>query len=323
MQKQNNNFDLLRLIAAMMVFISHQYSIITHVDINFGPHNLGNIGVFIFFSISGYLISESWKRGPDFQIFAWKRFLRIVPALFVLSAITFPLFYYKSILPIDIGSPLNNPSLWTIKYEVVCYAAIAAMGVSGLITLRWLPALMATAMAAYFYFIFGGTASRYTYTPLGFNKHIYAMFMFGAFFLSGMTWNHYKEFLTNKIVGFAIIGLCLVSWLKLEQSIILLLAVPYLTCLIGKSRQLISFDKIGDMSYGFYIWASPVQYTIYYLLKDSIGTWAISCLSFAVALIIAYCSWHMIEKPALKLKHRFFTKSYTKTPNHQQITSNT
>src|SRR5213083_1586898 len=85
-----NNFDALRLIAALAVVFSHSFLIAEgseanewFVRISGNQAVLGLVGVFVFFVISGYLVTESWCRNPAPGLFAVRRTLRIYPGLVV------------------------------------------------------------------------------------------------------------------------------------------------------------------------------------------------------------------------------------------------
>lgn len=62
---RHNNFDFLRLIAASMVLISHQFALTNHPEPSIACQSLGGLGILIFFSISGYLVAQSWERDPS------------------------------------------------------------------------------------------------------------------------------------------------------------------------------------------------------------------------------------------------------------------
>lgn len=86
---QRNNFDALRLIGAFLVLISHQFALSGRWEPRFvGDHSFGNLGVLIFFSISGYLVTSSWLKEPNILCFAARRALRMVAsnANFVVDA---------------------------------------------------------------------------------------------------------------------------------------------------------------------------------------------------------------------------------------------
>ena len=62
---RDNNFDLLRLLAAWAVLVSHSFALLGRPEPlhQFGT-TLGNVGVLIFFAVSGLLIRRSWEYDP-------------------------------------------------------------------------------------------------------------------------------------------------------------------------------------------------------------------------------------------------------------------
>src|SRR3954471_2758590 len=87
---RRNNFDALRLIAALSVVFSHYFLIAEGSEANEpfvwlsgNQCILGLVGVFVFFVISGYLVTESWCRSPRPGHFVSRRLLRIYPGLLV------------------------------------------------------------------------------------------------------------------------------------------------------------------------------------------------------------------------------------------------
>ena len=154
---RKNNFDVIRLLAALQVLICHARGhlkiqnesldyFVTHF-LNFFP------GIQIFFFISGFLIYSSFDRNKDnITQFFVNRFLRIYPALWVcflvtvvllifefngniqnlfsipmlgwsISQLTFFQFYTPEILRFwGVGTP--NGSLWSISVEIQYYLII-------------------------------------------------------------------------------------------------------------------------------------------------------------------------------------------------------
>src|SRR5690348_17744391 len=87
---RSNNFDAVRLLAALSVVFSHSFLIAEGSEasepfiwLTGNQCILGLVGVFVFFVISGYLVTESWVRSPMPGRFALRRFLRIYPGLAV------------------------------------------------------------------------------------------------------------------------------------------------------------------------------------------------------------------------------------------------
>src|SRR5260370_23212950 len=171
-----NNFDAVRLAAALSVVFSHSFLIAEgseasepFVWLTGNQCVLGLVGVFVFFVISGYLVTESYCRHPMPGRFALRRTLRIYPALVVNVLIcalligplvsALPLgaylvspelrdFFYKT-LTLDPG-PLQLPgvlfadnsvgllingSLWTLRYEMMMYLMILALAAARLLRL--------------------------------------------------------------------------------------------------------------------------------------------------------------------------------------------
>lgn len=88
-QHRQNNFDFVRLMAASFVLFSHMYALTGKAEPELATdHSLGNIGLLIFFSISGYLVTLSWLSDPNPWRFLARRGLRIWPALAVIVMIS-------------------------------------------------------------------------------------------------------------------------------------------------------------------------------------------------------------------------------------------
>jgi peptidoglycan/LPS O-acetylase OafA/YrhL len=69
-----------------------------------------------------------------------------------------------------------------------------------------------------------------------------------------------------------------------------------------------NYNKLGDYSYGVYIYAFPVQQSIAALLPG-VSVSSLVILSSVVTLMLAVLSWHLIEKHALKLKVYYVNQS--------------
>ncbi|GGB82007.1 acyltransferase family protein [Dyadobacter sediminis] len=163
-----NSFNLLRHIAAILVVYGHAYPLSGNgtidkiQEISRGVFPSAQIGVFIFFSISGYLIAISLERSSSYINFLWKRFLRIMPGLAVclifimliigpISTVLSTAAYFSSpqtyaflkalkifpdypnylpgvfeTLPVQ----LVNGSLWTLAYEVTLYVILMTLHIA-------------------------------------------------------------------------------------------------------------------------------------------------------------------------------------------------
>ena len=87
---RSNNLDALRLLGAAAVILGHAYHLTGRPTLVPGlfAYPVSTIGVVVFFSISGYLITASWSRNPHVVSYTAARALRIFPALIVVVLLT-------------------------------------------------------------------------------------------------------------------------------------------------------------------------------------------------------------------------------------------
>jgi peptidoglycan/LPS O-acetylase OafA/YrhL len=92
---RQNNFDLIRLLAAAQVVVAHAigHTPLVHQLPAWGKQLFEALmlipGVPVFFVISGFLITKSFERNPsDLAGYFWRRGLRIFPAMWVCLGVT-------------------------------------------------------------------------------------------------------------------------------------------------------------------------------------------------------------------------------------------
>lgn len=238
---RNNNFDILRLLCALLVIVSHSYALlnlhgdeplrqITHMII------LSDIGLCGFFTISGYLILNSLLNSTSIVFYLAKRFLRIFPGLLVclivvvgvcslfydgqtgywLQKQTYSFLYNNlGLYTIQYEIPdvfANNPfdtvngSLWTLAYEFTLYLCII-----GLFFIRKHRVLLTilTAIALVLCLIkntyFANNFSNTVYFGLSVNSFA----LFAQYFAIGMLMQLRNYWQTNK-ERWIIVSVCLV-----------------------------------------------------------------------------------------------------------------
>jgi len=172
---RDNNLNLIRAIAATMVLVSHAYPIALGPDAIqplklLTGQSLGSLSVYVFFAISGFLITMSFERSSSYRSFLTARFLRLLPGLVVsLALVAFVMGPLVTELPLmaylthpetwtfmlrnillalpqytlpgtfeDLPYPSVEGSIWTLIYEVICYMGVFACGVVGILQRRWL-----------------------------------------------------------------------------------------------------------------------------------------------------------------------------------------
>jgi peptidoglycan/LPS O-acetylase OafA/YrhL len=65
-----------------------------------------------------------------------------------------------------------------------------------------------------------------------------------------------------------------------------------------------AFNRVGDYSYGVYVYSFPIQQTVLQRIPG-LEPLSLFALSMLFTLGVAAVSWHGLESPALRLKSRF------------------
>jgi peptidoglycan/LPS O-acetylase OafA/YrhL len=327
----HNNFDCLRIVAALMVLGSHQFALMGLAEPGLaGYHSVGGFGVLIFFSISGFLVARSWERDPNLWRFAIRRLLRIWPGLMVLVVLTtlvlgpamtrLPIaqyladpdtWHYFSVLGfrdveqlpgVFVQNTLKavNGSLWTLPIEVTWYAILAGLALLGAIRWRFVLLLCTVVAACHYFFVFDVEHALVDGRPRHWREE------FGLFFLAGACISVFSADLARRrssvTILFAAGSAALLASGRVHAALWLL--IPILTIGIGQASWpvLRRFGRFGDVSYGVYIYAFPAQQAILAATGYGQSVAAGLATSTCVTLFCAFLSWHGVEKRALKLK---------------------
>src|SRR5215472_3040973 len=339
--ERKNNFDALRLVAAVSVVFSHSFLITEGTQdhewliwLTSNQSILGLVGVFVFFAISGFLVTQSFEQTGDAWRFLAKRALRIFPGLlaatalsaFVLAPVVTTLCPSAFLLrpePYEyvLGNTLldqtvhelpgvmfaNNPvgleingSLWTLRLEFAMYLMVLVLGVLRLLTVRSALLLIAFGMIC-----------------LHFNM-LDELEKWGWFFqlLSGWGWlvgffaasmvlyklRHTRIF-DGRVALLAFAGL--VASVPLRQFIVLFPVFGcYLALWLALTPRLpvIPAARFGDLSYGIYIYGWPAEAAVIWLFGGRAAWWQVFLLALPAAATLAFLSWHLVERRALRLK---------------------
>lgn len=81
MKERDNNFGILKLIAAMLVIIGHMYNLLGYSAPAFLWKSIHGIGVVILFTVGGYLNALSYLKDLSYIKYLIKRIFRIFPPL--------------------------------------------------------------------------------------------------------------------------------------------------------------------------------------------------------------------------------------------------
>lgn len=328
-----NNFNLIRLLAALCVLVSHAYPISLGAQEKeplletFG-FTLGGLGVITFFSISGYFISASYSRSTSVIDFVLARVLRIFPGLIVVlllaALLVGPIFttlsqqdywsnpvVYQYIwhgiglknvlyqLPgVFEGNPYPgiNGSIWTLYYEVLLYCVVLVLGSVALLKTRrmvWVLVAYAVIYTAFKLMPAEAVSSM---------PKTQAFFIWSVPFMVGVMLQCYRQHL--RISLGAVLSLLVASAMTHGTSWFLecfMVAWSMLVFYVGgyRNRLLLQYNRLGDYSYGFYIYAFLIQEIIAHCWIGS-RPWQSILAATPLAFLMGVLSWYFVEKPAMR-----------------------
>lgn len=315
-----------------MVLYAHSFVFYGQHEVNFlNLTSYGGLGVSIFFVISGYLITKSWDSDPDPVRFFIKRALRIFPALIVvvvLSAVLIgPIFsslsigdyfnhpfflsYFKNIIlyPFfalpgvleNVRFPnVLNGSLWSLPIEFFLYCLVLVVGFflksSKLLYLF----LLMVFLLVLKYWIWPGAEMLVIY-----GSDVRQFFLAGIYFIIGACYCKFKLEKFFSLSGVAVAGFLIVFFAGLTylSKYLLFVFLPYIVLAYGLSSSKLGsfFNKTGDYSYGFYIYAFPVQ-QLFLLKFPSVSYLTYLVSTTVITLFFSIVSWHFVEKKCLSFK---------------------
>jgi len=344
-----NNFNLIRMVAASLVLVSHSFplsGLVEPLREDLGV-TWGSIAVDIFFVTSGYLVTASILRGGNVKNFLLSRMLRIFPGLIVaiflttlicsvwFTSLTFTEFWKQwqtwryllknslLLLPQGLqwtlpstlmGVPWDkgdggavNGSIWTLPVEIKMYLGLLA----GYVACQFV-AKKSTHKSLNVIGVFRTVCIAASVALLGTDiyfsvhgNHDLLVHMAAMFFVGGTLYVLAIDF--KRTWGIAFVALIAVLMATLGGVTwflpIYTLCLPciVLSMAYAPTSLLRGYNRLGDYSYGMYIYAFPVQQWSAYLIKD-IEPWQMMLVCFPCVIVLAVLSWNLIEKRALALK---------------------
>jgi len=331
-----SGFDYLRLGLSLSVIAMHSAIVCYHF---YGDYVLWRSPVRplvrailpMFFALSGFLVAGSLERTRTLPMFLGLRAIRIYPALAVealLSALVLgpiftglaltdyfqdPLFaryfwnligdpQYKlpgafahNVLPIWV-----NRQLWTVPYELACYAALAGVVVLGL--KRW-PVLLPVAAAA-IALGYGAVSFARTGVPLYVRGPLPGVLLVVAF-LAGVTLYWFRERLPyghGWFLGSAALSVALL-WFVPFGDLVAPFSAAYATVYLGLTdTRRLWMVRGADYSYGIFLYGFPMQQAVAATLPGGRTPLGNTVFAILVSAAFAALSWRLVEKPALRLR---------------------
>ena len=210
----------------------------------------------------------------------------------------------------DLGGFDWNGSAWTLHYEFKAYIMVGVLGIVGYAASRWISTIAALVIIAFNALLWSGHITPATWdnplvAPGGhpflsdpFNPMLLAPFAFGMLFA---LWGKFVPL--HWALAFVALGVAFVTYdvggWNVGGQFGLLYFLMWAAIAWTKLQH---WERFGDFSYGIYIFGWPLmQFCSYFGLHDA-GMVVYFAVIAVAAHAIAFCSWHLIEKPAMSLK---------------------
>lgn len=326
-----NNFDLLRTALALTVLLFHLGAVSGVPQLVWlRDYSPAHFAVQCFFFISGFLVTMSWERSTPGSYFS-KRARRIFPgyafavvgaAILLAPLSKLPLHEYfahrdfwryvgfnlllanfvQPTLPglfADNVATAVNGALWSIKIEVAFYCAVPVIA--------WLQRRFSYAPVA---LLFASLAWRIgcfiladrTGNPFWARLAIQLPGQLAFFLLGAVAYRRTRDGLpgpTSATAGFACALYALTGGNTHQALAPFCTAVFIYWAAISFPAVKFNVNRYGDISYGLYIYHWPVIQTLV-----AVGLFAEAwpfgaAASIEIVLLIAYASWHFLERPAI------------------------
>jgi peptidoglycan/LPS O-acetylase OafA/YrhL len=329
-------FDQLRIAAATVVLLHHSRGI-EYANLRADPlfHysggyiHFGFLAVAVFFAISGFLVTPGLLRSKNLIDFASHRILRIFPALIVVVLVSMALLgpaltsiplaayfsdpnlyrYAKNLLTLNEdflpgvinneGRPMIvNGALWTLHFEVLCYATLALTSMVGFLRRRslFLILVLASYGINFAMSVDPTLAAVLPHRLLTFIK-LFVYFGVGATLFIFADRSPFS--MTLAIGAFVVVVAALPFGLG---AVVMPLCLPYMIIFCGLSVLPGQPLLKHDLSYGVYLIHAPVLCAFTLFFPNLRIWWLVAMIVFCITLVLSYLSWTCVEGPALRQK---------------------
>jgi peptidoglycan/LPS O-acetylase OafA/YrhL len=347
-----NNFDLLRMVFAVMVMIFHTGVLSGARELAWMERYISpTFAVQAFFFVSGFLVTMSYEKSSSLRSYGEKRLRRIAPAyaFLVISAAIFlaPLstlpwreyfaaaelkrYVFFNLILSNFSQPslpgvfvghvdrAIDGSLWTIKVEVAFYCAVPIL-VHLSRRLGRAPTYVAVfAMSIAWRLGFAALGVK-TGNPFWGKLAIQAPGQL-AYFVTG-AWAYYRteEGKAAPTLWMALVGVALyVTRLFAPGLLVHELIGPFCVAAfcywasIRVPRLVPDVNKFGDASYGMYLYHWPIIQVIVAIGVFTYSPWLAALVAWCSNTAFSYFSWHVVEKRFLRHK-KIHSHAPTRSP---------
>jgi peptidoglycan/LPS O-acetylase OafA/YrhL len=328
-------FDVMRIAAALGVIFSHSYALVGRHEPTLAvggiSFNIGALCVGVFFTISGFLIPSSWDRDPSVPHYIRKRFARIWPGLLVCLLVTalivgpfvttrglgtyfhssmtrlyviggatlfawkdkMPGVFTSNAFPVAVDGPL-----WTLPYEVLAYIGVLVIGLLHGFNQKWV--VVSVAVGTFIALQVVVATPMIGHDISFFNIDLHELLILAAWFGAGSMLYalHWEPTRRSVLAAVAVVAVALVLGLPIPfmcAAAVLIVAMGSISF-----KRLERITRLGDPSYGIYIYGWLVQQTFVRFGLSLGDPFVLFGEAATVSIVVGYLSWHLVERPAMR-----------------------
>lgn len=329
-----DNFDAIRLIAALIVVYGHAFPLSGLASPSILGNEVQTLAVKVFFTISGYLVIESWRRDPSPYRYLWRRCLRIFPGLVVCILLTafilgplvtwlplkqyfanewvlrymgnmvlFPSYALPGVFDKIAYPNAVNGSLWSLPVEFAMYllSPLVVLWGRGQKIRIAVGTMVMCAMSLYF-----ARYARPAAPVVFYATNVISAMDAAPYFFLGAAWRilaPQKAYsLQTALLGVLLLAALPQGTIIYEAGLYIVLPYAILSFSVAKPAAYGWVGRLGDFSYGVYIYGFVVQQTVSYLFNTAGRPYFNFLVSIGPTLLFAAISWHLVEKKFLLMK---------------------
>ncbi len=326
MMNRANNLDLLRVIFASIVVLSHCHELSLQQDLWWVPHVVSSrVAVEGFFAMSGYLIVASYDRSSSLSNYLKKRARRILTAYwatlvfslilgtvisrisvvafwssfetwkYIFSNLCFANFLHPTLPGLFIDNPAQptvNGALWTIKIEVMFYLLVPGIVMLCRRLGQW-PVLSTIFLLSAVYRTACEGAGHPTLATQLPGQLCY-------FVIGGLVYYYYSLFCRLGVWMWVVAISSYLAYLAIDGIVLRAFSISLLVlCFAFIFPRFQGPTRYGDFSYGIYVFHCPIIQALIALgLFQVYPRLAVAVVLCSVA-IISIASWNFVERPFL------------------------
>ena len=319
-KNRNNNLNLVKLIAAVLVIVSHAYAFAVNYQqtdwlsvLTGGKGDFGGLAVNTFFFYSGLLVTFSLLKNGDGKNYWKRRIFRIYPSFILVTfSIVFLIApwitnltageyfsdartyaYLKNLIFLNehnlpgvftenIYGPSVNGPIWTIRVEMFCYAFCYIFYRLGLLRKKH------TVPSVGVYMVMVGAMAGLALK--GFDG-ILAVIMPVTMFYLGMVYAQFADRIKLNGVFAWTAGAGLLLSFVIKQFILgCMVFLPYLLCCLAFSgkKVLHMVSSLGECSYEIYLWGGFIGQLMVYAAGGMMPVSQNMLFTIILSLILGY-----------------------------------